>query len=242
MAGFGAGCGRARCGYWRTRLARRPIAGERDRRHDLWLYSGRSRTQVRVRAPRARGIKSVSQSSHNGPQRRTTNRFQQPIPPPCERILAQCRRHSSHWHHCTVADGRPAHVKSYESRGTYPTTHATCGISAGNSKPAGICGDTHANTYTTGGTPLGTTPTIRQAATHVYRYIRNADTYATCGRPTVTIRNSPDIATCVCHDIHNRQNTTVKIPSPQQLERHACRDKRFLRNDFGKTMLPHAYG
>ncbi len=212
MAGFGAGCVRARCGYWRTRLARRPIAGERDRRHDLWLYSGRSRTQVRVRAPRARGIKSVSQSSHNGPQRRTTNRFQPPIPPPCERILTQCQRHSSHWHHCTVADGRPAHVESYESRGTYPTTHTTCGISPQKPKPAGIWRIVHATTYTA----RRTRPAVTQDHQH----------------PTGH----------ACPRIHNRQNTTVKIPSPQQLERHACRDKRFLRNDFGKTMLPHAYG
>ena len=48
----------------------------------------------------------ASQSSHNAPQRRTTNRFQPPNPPSCERILTQRRRHSSHWHHCTVADGR----------------------------------------------------------------------------------------------------------------------------------------
>ena len=102
----------------------------------------------------------------------------------CEPILTQRRRHSSHWHHCTVADGRPAHVKSCESRGTYLTTHTTCGTSPQKPKPAGICGDTH------------------------------ADTYATCGRPTVTIRNSPDTATCVCHDIHNPSNTAGSNARP----------------------------
>lgn len=71
----------------------------------------------------------ASPSSHNDPQRRTTDRFQPSEPSSCEPILTQRRRHSSHWHHCTVADGRPAHVKSYESRGTYPTTHTTCGTS-----------------------------------------------------------------------------------------------------------------
>ena len=114
MAGFGAGCGWARCGRAGVRLLAdetgeaRPLTAQRQ-----IMYPGQS----------------ASPSSHNDPQRKHTSQIQPPNPPPCERILTQRRRHSSHWHHCTVADGRPAHVKSCESRGTYLTTHTTCGTS-----------------------------------------------------------------------------------------------------------------
>ena len=57
------------------------------------------------------------------------------------------------------------------------------------------------------------------------RRLTYTDTYATCGRPTVTIRNSPDTATCACHDIHNPPNTTDSdarppTPSRPRMPRH----------------------
>mgnify|MGYP003594864050 CR=1 FL=1 len=122
---------------------------------------------------------SASPSSHNDPQRRTTNRFQPPIPPPCERILTQCQRHSSHWHHCTVADGRPAHVESYESRGTYPTTHTTCGISTGKFQARRhlrryTCQYIHNRRNTTGHNPNHPTSGDSRIPIHTQcRYIRN---------------------------------------------------------------------
>ena len=145
MAGFGAGCGWARCGRAGVRLLAdetgeaRPLTAQRQ-----IMYPGQS----------------ASQSSHNAdatPHTGTIARWRMADPPMSSHVsrVARILRH------------------------TQPAEHHRK-----KPKPAGICGDTH------------------------------ADTYATCGRPTVTIRNSPDTATCVCHDIHNPSNTAGSNARP----------------------------
>ncbi len=73
-------------------------------------------------------------------------------------------------------------------RVAYAMTYATRQSPASRPMHANICGDTHAHTY------------------------------ATCGRATVIVLNSPDTVT------------------------HACRDIRFLRSTIGRTMIPLAPG
>ena len=181
MAGFGAGCGWARCGRAGVRLLAdetgeaRPLTAQRQ-----IMYPGQS----------------ASPSSHNDPQRKHTSQIQPPNPPPCERILTQRRRHSSHWHHCTVADGRPAHVKSCESRGTYLTTHTTC----------------------------GTSPQKAQARRHLRRYMpihtqRAADPRS----PSGTLRIQPP---AYATTYTTRRTQPAVTQDHQHPTDHACRDIR----------------
>ena len=134
MAGFGrarrgrAVCGRAECGWAGVRQSGVGLlADETGKARDC------RRTGQAARPLTASGRSCTQSECEPILTQRTPHPPHAPIPaiagPPCEPILTQRRRHSSHWHHCTVADGRPAHVKSYESRGTYPTTHTTCGTS-----------------------------------------------------------------------------------------------------------------
>lgn len=179
----------------------------------------------------------ASESSHNGPQRKHTNQIQPPNPPPCEPILTQRRRHSSHWHHCTVADGRPAHVKSYESRGTYPTTHTTCGTSPQKAQARRrllryACRYIHNWRNTIGHNPNHPTSGDSRIPIHTQRA---ADPRS----PSGTLRIQPPAYVTT---YTTRQIQPAVTQDHQHPTGHAYHDIRFLRNTLDKTMLPHAYG
>lgn len=175
----------------------------------------------------------ASESSHNAgatPHTGTIARWRMADPPTSSHMsrVARILRHTQPAEHHRKKP-KPAGIW----RVVYATTYATRQIQTGSNARPPTSSRTRMPAHTQPANPPRPLPSppasaaIRmpvhtQLAEHHRaqpqpsdkRRLTYTDTYATCGRPTVTIRNSPNTAGSVCHDIHNPPDTTGSNARP----------------------------